>query len=333
MRDSLRNFLVAFWLFLAGYYFLRAGPLLFAACVCLVLYWVLAIRRQNRMMSNLKEIQNLAGLSDKAMSGLLDAGENRKERPQIESPAKEQEADLRAQANSRPVEIVVSLDEKRSFPAETEGSLCINPGPVETKIEMEPFDYGEGIVWVRCKTFVCDSEGREWMAESIAPTDAWLENLAAPEEAAFTKWASAPPTWLKAMKENCAAAELTDLRDSREYHELTLDGATYPFFEKYQMPIVDIAWLSEEKLWLVRARRIQREWRDDPPGFEGEEEIPPFAWTVPPSTGSLLLGPDQHVVNGDDVFEEPENRVEKVTFRATGRTGRPQPTVTTAKEN
>ncbi len=115
----------------------------------------------------------------------------------------------------------------QSFPAGEGNFLVSLPGPLSVELEMERFEWDDGIVAYRCRTFVCDKEGAEWQCETLGRTSNFLSALDDPESYAFRKWDDAPATWVDAIKSRCIVAELTELLDSRGYRELEIGGRRY----------------------------------------------------------------------------------------------------------
>ena len=246
MQCPPKYLMAAFWGCLALNSVLRAPIWFIAAGGCLGGYY-LWIGNWHRY--TIRGIQKSIGLSDAEIAEKEKVwAKEAAERQEAETRKKEEEREearreeaYRARPSLSRVKVDLTQTAAQSFPAEENGTLVSHPGPVSVELEMESFKWDEGIVAFRCRTFVCDSEGEEWLSETLARAGSFLAPLDDPDSQTFHSWEQAPPSWLGAIGTQCVLAELVELLDSREYHELEIDGKRFAYFEKYQGPRVDLA--------------------------------------------------------------------------------------------
>lgn len=326
--------LAAFWICFALRFLLGRPQFMLPAFVCLAGYWIVRYRERRRTLRLLKEMQESLGISDEDIKNWKKGHPERerlrkeKERIQIQKEAaglakkKRLAAEEKAYAaRARPtfVPVTGTLSTPTTLAAEG-GSLVVGPGPVQLEVRLKSALVSEENYDVSVCTRLVDNLGIVWEGESFMLVHSWLRRLDETEDGFnFTAWALAPDEWKKAIADECQVAGIQVLLDSRMGYELTIDGTRVPYFEKYQCPSVDIAWVAAQGLWLVRVVRLYR----DPHGEKSDENddegfIPPFCWVVDAEMASLPLHPDLHGVQAADLLEETADG-RRVVFRKTNR--------------
>jgi len=320
-----RYLLAAFWGFMALNQPPRTWLLFVAAFLSLGGYWVwISVWRKN----SIRDIQKMLGITDAEMAESEAAGRRAEERKREEAARKKEvelhEEAARTRATLRRVRVDAVQPAEQGFPVEGSGSLLSMPGPVSAELELESFEWDEGIVAYRCRTFVCDSEGTEWRCETFGRAGNFLSALDDPDTREFPSWEKAPAAWVEAIKSQCVLAGLKELLDSRDYHEVDVDGRRFEYMEKYQMPTVDVAWLAEKNSWIVRVKGIYRDVHGKDEDLDEMPNIPPFVLTAPAETGLLLVEPEMHACDPEEWLDDERRRP---IFSKTGRRGVPQATV------
>jgi hypothetical protein len=124
-------------------------------------------------------------------------------------------------------------------------------------------------------------------------------------------WNDLPETWQKSMQEACLTCGATELLDSRDYYSLKLGDRIFTIREKYQEPVVDLAWVSVENSILIRVSRLYAV-QD---GGHGEiEDVPPFVFDLPVSKLFLPTNPEIHWRSIEDQLGEDHDNCHDPRF-------------------
>lgn len=328
--------LAAFWICFALRFLLGRPQILIPAFLCLAGYWIVRYRERRRTIRLIKEFRESLDISDEAVlqmeqeSRIAEKVRKQKEADELEKKKRRAAEEKAYAALARPafVPITGTLSTEAPLTA-VGGRLVVGPGPVQLEVRLKSAVVSEENSDISVCTRLVDNQGIVWEGESFMSVHSWLGPLDEEEDSfPFTGWVSAPDEWKKAIADACQVAGIQVLMDSRVYHELLIDGTKVPYFEKYQCPSVDIAWVAGQGLWLVRVAGLRRDLRDETADADADDEglIPPFCWTMDAAMASLPLHPDRHGVQAADLWEETADG-RKVVFHKTDRKSVPQPGV------
>ena len=178
---------------------------------------------------------------------------------------------------SDPVTTEIILPERLSLETTEGKDLVLDPGSVTVSFRLsfhpersseQSFAQDYPVV----ETWVTDADGARWYTRTFLDPIALTEPLT-PDGLPASKgelrfWTNAPEAWRKALEEYCLLAEARDMLDTRERFHLPVGDEEYTVMLKYQGPLLDVAWLEEEKRLLVRAAEMyyeiweEGEWAD-----------------------------------------------------------------------
>lgn len=317
--------LAAFWICFALRFLLGRPQFVLPAILCLAGYWIARYRERRRTIRLLKEMQESLGISDEAVrqmeqeSRMVEKVRKQKEAAELEKKKRLAAGEKAYAARARPafVPITGTLPTAITLAADG-GCLVLKPGPVQLAVCLNASTVSDESSAILVCTQLADDQGDVWEGESFMSVHSWLGRLEEEDAGDFTGWASAPDEWKKAVSGKCHVAGIGLLMDARTYHELGIDGMKFKYFEKYQGPSVDIAWVAGQGLWLVRVAGLFRDQRGEKADAADDGLIPPFCWTVDATMASLPLHPDRHGVQAGDLWEETADG-RRVVFHKTNR--------------
>lgn len=199
-------------------------------------------------------------------------------------------------------------------------------------------DEQEYLVFARMETRVQDRDGRWWSTETwvdsdlcsfpIRPEAVDIGDMGAAEvEKALRDgdpsvghvgvyfWKDVPTPWRRAIEHGpCLIRDWSGLIDTRERYLLRIGDTWQVIMLKYQGPNMDIAWLEDEKKFVVRAKQMVLEkWDPDPwtappgvePNFVDIIDDVTLGFLLDPELLCVVKRPEIHRIDWERRYDEP----------------------------